>query len=84
VNANAMSVDHNPQNDFERQAVRAITEGKLEHEQFDERTYHYAGMIRLGSECLKCHVPMRKSLEDRFAALVISIPFQPSPAESSN
>ncbi|HWL07544.1 MAG TPA: DUF3365 domain-containing protein [Planctomicrobium sp.] len=76
VNANAMSVDHTPENDFERAAAKAITAGQTEYEAVEEGTFRYVGMIRLGSECLKCHVPMRKSLEDRFAGLVISMPFQ--------
>lgn len=77
VNAKAMSVDHQPENDFEKAAADAITKGEKEYELAENGTYRYAGMIRLGSECLKCHVPMRKSLEDRFAALVITMPYAP-------
>lgn len=81
VNAQAMSVDHNPQNDFERGAVKAIMAGQQEFDAAEEGTYRYAGMIRLGGECLKCHVPMRRSLEDRFAGLVISMPLKASPSD---
>ena len=34
----------------------------------------YAGKVVLGNSCLKCHVPDRTSLEDRKAALVITMP----------
>ena len=30
--------------------------------------------IHVGNQCLKCHVPQRTSLEDRKAAVVISMP----------
>jgi hypothetical protein len=76
VNAEAMSVDHKPQTDFERSAVRAIAAGKAEYDEHDAARYQYAGAIRLGSQCLKCHLPNRKSTEDRQAALVLSFPLQ--------
>ncbi len=74
VNAEAMHVGHKPQDDFEKAAVTALAAGKESHEQTADGVYRYAGAITLGSECLKCHLPNRKSTEDRTAGLVIAIP----------
>lgn len=74
VNAKAMSVDNKPEDEFEKTAAKAIAAGKVEYEAVEDGTYRYMGMIRLSSQCLKCHVPDRKSLEDRFAGVVISMP----------
>ncbi len=46
------------------------------HEEVTEKAYRRAGPITLKNECLKCHVPDRKSTEDRTAGLVITIPLQ--------
>lgn len=74
VNADAMNVDNNPRDDFEKQAVKALAKGAPFHELIEEERYRFAGPIRLSSTCLKCHVPRRTSLEDRMAGLAISIP----------
>lgn len=76
VNANAMNVDHKPQNEFEKQAVKAITSGKDEYEFATEKLFHYAGSITLSASCVKCHVRRRTSNDQKKAALVISIPLQ--------
>lgn len=74
VNAKAMNPDHRPDNAFERSAVKAIAKGAEMYESSDKETYQYAGLIPLGNQCLKCHAPDRTSLEDRMAAVVITIP----------
>jgi len=74
VNATAMNVDNNPRDDFEKQAAKALAAGEPFHESIEQDRYRFAGPIRLSSTCLKCHVPFRKSLEDRMAGLTISIP----------
>ena len=74
VNANAMSINHEPQNDFEREAVAALSSGEEEFERITEETFQYAGSIRLSASCLKCHVHSRTSNDDRKAGLVITIP----------
>ncbi len=73
VNANK-GKDHLPRNRFEESAVAALLSGKVEHESVEGSRYRFAGAIRLQNECLKCHVPNRSSLEDRLAALSISMP----------
>lgn len=81
VNADAMSIDHKPQTDFERNAVKAIASGKQEFEATQDGVYRHAGSIRLSSQCLKCHAPRRTSTNDRAAGLVISIPLKNRPVE---
>lgn len=74
VNGKAMRVSHRPQNQFEKDAVASLIKGATEYGKLDGDVYLYVGAIRLSSSCLKCHVPSRKSLEDRIAALVIKMP----------
>jgi hypothetical protein len=76
VDARAMNVDHNPRDEFEKQAVKALGEGKDEVDIAGDGVYRYAGPITLGSECLKCHLPNRTSNQSRKAGLVISMPVQ--------
>lgn len=78
VNAKVMDKDHRPQDRFEEMAVEAIDGGEKEYEQVNPDYYRRAGLIKLQNECLKCHVPHRKTLEDRAAALVISMPVRAS------
>jgi hypothetical protein len=75
VDGEAMNTDHKPQDEFEKQAAAAIASGKDEYEQVESGMYRRAAAITLGSECLKCHFPTRKSSEDRSAGLIIAIPF---------
>ena len=73
VNAQAMNVDHQPRDEFEKNAVKAIASGQEAYEQAENGVYRRAGLITLGSECLKCHVPNRTSNKSRAAALVITL-----------
>lgn len=82
VNAKAMNVDHEPQDDFERDAVQALGAGKEEFERVDDDVFRHAGVITLTSDCLKCHLPGRTSNKERAAALVISIPLR-KPSDKS-
>ncbi len=74
VNGQAMNVAHLPQNEFERNAVKALSEGQETYDETKDGVYQYVGMICLTNECLKCHVPNRKSTENRAAGIVITIP----------
>lgn len=81
VNARAMSVDHEPSEDFHKEAVKAIGEGQESFEAVENGVYRFAGAVVLHAECLKCHLPARTSNKPRSAALVISLPLSPpSPA----
>lgn len=77
VDAKAMNSDHLPQDEFERDAVTALAAGNEAHEIVDGGVYRHAGPITLTSECLKCHLPNRKSNQNRLAGLVIEIPLAP-------
>lgn len=66
--------DHLPKDRFEEDAVAAMFAGKEEYDAVEKGRFRYVGMIRIQNECLKCHVRDRKSLEDRFGGLAISMP----------
>lgn len=74
VNTEAMNIDHKARTEFEKNAVRELASGKEEFEVSDGDVYRHAGVIRLSSQCLKCHVPNRTSTKDRAAGLVITMP----------
>ncbi len=74
VEGQAMNTDHKPQNDFEQAAVKALKAGEREYAAITDGIYRRAGPITLTNHCLKCHVPDRKSTEDRTAGLIIAIP----------
>lgn len=76
VDGAAMNTDHLPQTEFERKAAAAISSGKSAYEEVAADVYRRAGSITLKSDCLKCHLPNRKSTEDRSAGLILSIPIQ--------
>ena len=77
VNAKAMSIDHEPEGDFEKQAAKEIAAGKHEYERVEKGVYRRAVAISLmNNGCLGCHLGFsaNKNKRDRFAGLVISIP----------
>jgi len=74
VNAQAMNVDHESKTVFEKAAVKALAAGQDHVEQTDGGFYRHVGPIVLQSECLKCHLPTRRSNKDRLAGLLIAIP----------
>ena len=77
VNA-TKSADHEPKDEFERQAARALLKGDAEYAAVEGDQYRHVGAIKIQNECLKCHVPFRTTLEDRVAGLAISIPLRPA------
>lgn len=83
VEGQPMNTDHNPQDQFERDAVAALKAGKSAHEEIAVETYRRAAPITLSNHCLKCHVPDRKSTEDRTAGLIITIPLQSNPTSAA-
>lgn len=76
VNTKAMSVHHQPKNDFEKQAAKAIAAGEEEYELVENGYYHRAGAIPLGAACVNCHTGFfsKTPQTQRFAGLVISVP----------
>ena len=74
VNTDIVNADHQAATDFEKRAVQQLNAGHPFVEEVAATRYHFAGAIRLGSQCLKCHVARRTSNVERLAALVISMP----------
>lgn len=80
VNTDVVNVDHRPADQFERDAAKALADGRssFESKPHDASTannrYRFAGPIQLHSQCLKCHVKRRTSNESRVAGLLISMP----------
>jgi hypothetical protein len=76
VNTRAMSVHHEPNSEFEKEAARALAAGKGEFEQVEGGYYRRAGAIPLAASCVGCHAGLfaRETKTPRFAGLVISIP----------
>ncbi|MCA9127127.1 MAG: DUF3365 domain-containing protein [Planctomycetales bacterium] len=82
VNTDLVNVDHQAKSAFEKAAVKELAAGKQMAEKIEERSYQYAGAIRLGSQCLKCHVQRRTSNEDRTAGVVITMSILAAPKYS--
>jgi hypothetical protein len=77
VNIRPMSIDHEPETDFEKRAARQLASGKeTSIESVEAGTYRRAGSIALGGGCLSCHTTSftPPSAAPKFAGLVISIP----------
>ena len=76
VNTKAMSVQHEPKSEFEKEAAAVLSDGKKEFEQVKNGYYHRAGGIPLGNGCVHCHTKLFGGMPNspRFAGLVISIP----------
>ena len=74
VNTKAMSVDHEPNTDFERKAAAEIAAGKTEFETVEAGYYRRATMIPLTAGCVGCHMGMATDpgKTPRYAALIIS------------
>jgi hypothetical protein len=76
VNTPAMSIQHEPETDFEKKAAAAIAGGKDEYDRVEDGYYRRAGAIPLGASCVGCHTRFASApaKTPRFAGLVISIP----------
>lgn len=77
VDTDAMNVDHRPRTDFEKAAVKAIAGGEAAFQETANGVYRHAGLVPLTAECLKCHLPNRRSTKTRSAALLITMPVRP-------
>lgn len=80
VNTEAMSIDHNAESEFEKQAVKVLSTGEEEYEQVEGGMYRRVGAITLFASCLKCHESAATQLRTkrRVAGLVINIPIKPN------
>ena len=73
VEGQAMNTDHQAKTVVEKAAVTALKQGKPFFEQTGKERLLRVMPIKLTNHCLKCHVPDRRSLEDRTAGLLIEI-----------
>ncbi|HEX5442880.1 MAG TPA: DUF3365 domain-containing protein [Pirellulales bacterium] len=76
VNMRAMSLSHEPKDEFEKAAAKEIADGKETYELVENGYYRRAGAIPLASGCANCHGGFFKEppKTPRFTALVISVP----------
>lgn len=76
VNTPAMSVNHEPNGEFEKQAAAAIAAGKPAYEVVEPGRYRRVGAVPLADGCVSCHTGFstNTSSKPRFAGLVISMP----------
>ncbi len=76
VNTKAMSIHHEPDSEFEKQAAKELAAGKEEFELVENGYYQRAGRISLGGGCISCHTNQfsSPSTSAKFAGLVIRIP----------
>ncbi len=76
VNLTAMSINHAPETEFEKQAARKLGLGKLEYESVDNGVYRRATPIPLHGGCVSCHAGFnpKPSKTPKLAGLVISMP----------
>ncbi len=82
VNLSAMSIDNEPQTEFEKQAAREISAGKSEFEVVQDGFYRRAGVIHLDGGCLRCHGAFltEPAKSAKYAGLVINVPLLEEPA----
>ena len=73
-NADEMNTSHRLEGPFETEAIEVLKKGADRHEAMVDGSFRYVGRVRLASQCLKCHVQRRTTLEDRFAGLSLTIP----------
>lgn len=84
VNLRAMSINHEPQTDFEKHAAREIVAGEKEIEVIEDGFYRRAGAVPMTGGCLSCHAGSfnQPSKVPKFTGLVISIPIIAESAEN--
>lgn len=58
VNTPAMSIDHEPQTEFEKEAATQLANGKPAFDRVVKGTYYRAGAVSLGAGCLGCHTKL--------------------------
>jgi hypothetical protein len=78
VNTAAMSIHHEPQDEFEKQAATEIAAGKDEFELVEKGYYRRASAIPLTGTCVGCHTGFFAGTpkSPRFAGLVIGVPLK--------
>lgn len=89
VNLKPMSLDHEPETKFEKEAARTLAKGKPEIEIVEDGFYRRATPVPLTGGCISCHGGFFRnpSKTPKYAGLVISVPVHgkdtTSPPETS-
>jgi hypothetical protein len=83
VNTPAMSLSHEPKDDFEKQAAQAIASGKAVFERIQNGVLQRAGPVSLDGGCASCHLGhfAKPSSKPLYAGLVIRIRVTDEPSE---
>ena len=83
VNLKAMSINHEPQTDFEKRAAREIVAGETEIEVIEDGFYRRASAVPMTGGCLSCHAGFfnQPSKVPKYTGLVISIPIIPESSD---
>lgn len=80
VTLKAMSINHEPETEFEKQAARALKSGKVEFESVEPSHYRRAIAVPLTGGCIHCHAGLvSRPPAKPVAGLVISIPIGEQP-----
>ena len=76
VNLRAMSINHEPETDFEKQAARELGKGQAEYTVVQDGIYRRATPILLHGGCVSCHAGFnpKPSKTPKLAGLIISMP----------
>lgn len=76
VNLKAMSINHDPETEFEKKAARELGLGKPEYESVDNGVYRRVTPIPLHGGCVSCHAGFnpKPSKTPKLAGLTISMP----------
>lgn len=83
VNLRAMSINHEPNTEFEKKAAREIAAGATELEVIEDGYYRRAHAIPMTGGCVSCHggFANKPSRAEKFTGLVINIPVVSEAAE---
>ncbi|MCA9080529.1 MAG: hypothetical protein KDA58_08215 [Planctomycetaceae bacterium] len=75
----AMSIDHEPKTEFEKDSSRQLAKGTEFVETIEDGYYRRAGSVPFTGGCISCHSGLfaATSTRPKFAGLVISIPVTP-------
>jgi len=83
VNLPAMSLDNEPESEFEKRAARELGADTSAIEVVEEGYYRRASAIPLTGGCIGCHSGFKPNATPKFAGLVISIPIQAESAANT-
>ncbi len=78
VNTKAMSLNHEPKTEFEKQAAAELATGKEEFEKIQDGKYLRAAPVALHADCVSCHTAFfnQPPRTPRYAGLIISMPVE--------